>query len=109
MSGILSGSISVVLVNGELCRGPWTFVSKAAPSTDGTTPPNMATDWDTVYGRGYYVSHVVGNRLYARATLTGNAGTTLYVELSNETNTRGHTKGVAVDNRGDVFKVSVYN
>jgi hypothetical protein len=35
-------------------------------------------------------------------------GTTMDVELSNETNTRGDTKGVAVDNRGNVFNVSVY-
>jgi hypothetical protein len=36
-------------------------------------------------------------------------GTIVYVELSNETNTRGNTKGVAQDNHGNVFKVSVYN
>ena len=69
----------------------------------------MGADWDLVYGPGYYVAHVVGNRLYARATLTGNMGTIVYVELSNETNTRGNTKGVAQDNHGNVFKVSVYN
>jgi hypothetical protein len=69
----------------------------------------MAADWDLVYGPGYYVAHVVGNKLYARATLTGNMGTIINAELSNETNTRGNTKGVAVDNHGNVFKVSVYN
>jgi hypothetical protein len=56
-----------------------------------------------------YVAHVVGNKLYARATLTGNMGTNINVELSNETNTRGNTRGAAVDNHGNVFKVSVYN
>jgi hypothetical protein len=29
--------------------------------------------------------------------------------MSNETNTRGNTKGVARDDSGNVFKVSVYN
>ena len=115
MNGLLSGSISVGLANCELCRGPWAFLAKA--STDSKTdtyavspvPPNMAADWDFVYGPGFYVAHVVGNRLYARATLTGNMGTVMYVELSNETNERGNTKGVARDNHGNVFKVSVYN
>jgi len=69
----------------------------------------MSADWNLVYGQGYYVAHVLGNKLYARATLTGNLGTTLSVEFSNENNTRGNTKGVAQDNRGNVFKVTVYN
>jgi len=106
MSGLLSGTISVVLANGEVCQGPWAFVSK---TSSGPAPIDMAADWDLVYGSGYYVAHVVGNRLYARATLTGNMGTIMNVELSNETNTRGNTRGAAVDNHGNVFKVSVYN
>jgi len=106
MSGLLSGTISVVLANGEVCQGPWAFVST---TSSGPAPIDMAADWDLVYGSGYYVAHVVGNRLYARATLTGNMGTIVNVELSNETNTRGNTKGAAVDNHGNVFKVSVYN
>jgi hypothetical protein len=115
MSGILSGTISVALANGEVCTGTWAFVSKTAtpanvdPSAGATAPMDVAADWDFVYGPGFYVAHVVGNKLYARATLTGNMGTFMYVELSNETNTRGHTKGVAQDNKGNLFKVSVYN
>jgi hypothetical protein len=114
MSGLLSGTISVVLATGEVCQGPWAFVSTATAgkgdtNTGGPERFNLAADWDFGYGSGYYVAHVVGNKLYARATLTGNVGTIINVELSNETNTRGNTKGVAVDNHGNVFKVSVYN
>ena len=114
MSGLLSGTISAVLAGGEVCQGPWNFVSRTAAgqgdtSTSSPEPSNMAADWDIVYGPGYYVAHVLGNKLYARATLTGNMGSIIHVELSNETNTRGNTKGVAVDNHGNVFKVSVYN
>jgi hypothetical protein len=111
MSGILSGSISVVLGNGEVCQGPWAFVSKTPPGTSApvVTPIDMAADWDNVYGTGYFAAHVLGNKLYARATLTGNMGTVLHAEFSNESNTRGNTKGVAQDNKGNVFKVSVYN
>jgi|SRR5271166_4343841 len=67
MSGVLSGTITVVLGTGEVCTGPWAFVSKA-PS-----------------------------------------GTTMHVDFSNENNKPGNTKGVAQDNNGNVFKVSVYN
>jgi len=115
MSGVLSGTIAVVLANGEVCRGSWAFVSKTPPDNSNNSnaaspmPPNLAADWDLVYGPGFYVAHVVGNSLHARATLTGKMGTIMYVDLSNETNTRGNTQGVARDNHGNVFKVSVYN
>ena len=115
MSGLLSGTISVALANGEVCQGPWAFVSKAIQDNTSNSnaaspvPRDLAADWDLVYGPGFYTAHVVGNKLYARATLTGNTGSIMYVELSNETNTRGNTKGVAQDNHGNVFKVSVYN
>jgi hypothetical protein len=115
MSGILSGTISVILANGEVCQGSWTFVSKTPPDTKSNAnaaspvPRDLTADWDLVYGPGFYSAHVVGNKLYARATLTGNNGSIMYVELSNETNTRGNTKGVARDNHGNIFKVSVYN
>jgi hypothetical protein len=33
----------------------------------------------------------------------------MHVELANENSERGHTRGVAQDNQGNVFKVSVYN
>jgi hypothetical protein len=111
LSGLFSGSISVVLDNGEVCKGQWAFVSTTPQSMSATavTPIDMAADWDDVYGAGYFAAHVLGNKLYARATLTGNTGTVLHAEFSNENNTRGNTKGVAEDNKGNIFKVSVYN
>jgi hypothetical protein len=115
MSGLLSGTISVMLANGEICQGPWAFVSNTIPDNTSNSnaasslPPTLAADWDLVYGPGFYVAHVIGNRLFARATLSGSTGSVVYVELSNDTNTRGNTKGVAQDNQGNVFKVSVYN
>jgi hypothetical protein len=108
ISGLFSGTVSVVLDNGEVCTGPWELASKTPPA-GAVTPIDMAADWDSVYGPGYFAAHVLGNKLYARATLTGSKGTVLHVEFSNESNTRGSTKGVAEDNRGNVFKVSVYN
>jgi hypothetical protein len=108
MSGVLSGTISVALSNGEVCTGPWAFVSRTPPAGTATDTIDLAVQWDAVYGSGYYVSHVLGNKLYARATLAGK-NTVMHVELTNENNEPGHTKGVAQDNQGNVFKVSVYN
>jgi hypothetical protein len=114
LTGVLSGTITVVVADGEVCKGPWHFVSTAssAPSDVNPASPSssaIAADWDMVFGRGYYVAHVLGNRLYARATLTGNRGTSMDVEVSNENNTRGNTRGIAVDDHGNLYKVSVYN
>jgi hypothetical protein len=108
MSGVLSGTISVVLSNGEVCNGPWAFVSRTPPAGTATETFDLAAQWDAVYGSGFYISHVLGNKLYARATLTGK-GTTVHVELTNENDKPGNTRGVAQDNRGNIFKVSVYN
>jgi hypothetical protein len=83
-----------------------TLKSASAGSPGGSKAPAR---WDGVYGAGYFTAHVLGSKDYARATLTGSKGTVLNVELSNENDTRGNTKGVAADNNGNVFKVSVYN
>jgi hypothetical protein len=111
MSGVFHGSISVVLDNGEVFKGPWALVPEMPPSTSATavTPVDMADDWDDVYGTNYFTAHVLGSKVYARATLTGSKGSVLHVEFNNENNTPGNTRGVASDNKGNVFKVSVYN
>jgi hypothetical protein len=105
---VLSGDISVTLADGEICRGRWALVSQTAKNSTSNVV-DLSADWDLVYGAGYFVAHVLGNRLFARATLQGNMGTVLTVEFSNENNTRGNTKGVAQDNKGNIFKVMVYN
>ena len=114
LKGVLSGTVTVALPYGEICIGPRHFVgatSTAPAGADCITPSliAIATDWDIVYGPGYYLAHVFGNNLYSRATLTGNMGTTADAKLTNEGNQRGQTKGIAIDNRGNLFKVSVYN
>jgi hypothetical protein len=109
MSGVFNGSISVVL-NGEVFKGPWALVPETpVASATAVTPVDMADDWDDVYGTNYFTAHVLGSKVYARATLTGSKGSVLHVEFNNENNMPGNTKGVATDNKGNVFKVSVYN
>jgi len=110
MTGAFSGTIKVTLADGEVCKGSWSLFSTKSDANAPTPAPSaLATEWDLVYGPGYYVAHVLGNRLYVRTTLNGNRGTTMDVELSNENNKPGNTRGIALDNHGDLFKVSVYN
>jgi hypothetical protein len=41
----------------------------------------MSADWDAVYGQGYFVSHVLGRWLYARAVIAGDNGETFHIEF----------------------------
>jgi hypothetical protein len=57
---------------------------------------------------------VLGTRLYARASLAGKAGDSLKVEFyrpedhgnSDAVSTRGSVRGVAKDDKGNVYKVT---
>jgi hypothetical protein len=114
--GLTSGNLSVVLSGGEICKGRWSQVPRPNTPRDVTATPSapansLSAEWDTVYGTGFYVAHVLGARLYARAVLTGNLGTTLHVELYKpdivEKNpTPAAIKGVAKDDKGNIYKVA---
>ena len=112
-----SGDFSVVLSDGEVCKGRWaqvrpTKVSKDAITATVATTDDMSSVWDTVYGQGFYVAHVLGAQLYVQAVLTGDRGTVVHVELyrpegghvGSETST-GTGKGVAKDNKGNIYKL----
>jgi hypothetical protein len=109
------GDISVVLSDGEVCKGHWVLIHRAPAPKEGaaanvTTANGMSTVWDTVYGPGYYVSHVLGTRLYAQAVVTGNRGTVFNVEMyrserEHEENSVGLEKGVAKDNKDNLYKL----
>jgi hypothetical protein len=129
MTGVFSdsGNMSVILPGGEICKGGWNLVSSApgqnSPAVNTTPAANLAPAWDTVYGPAFYTAHVLGSRLRASGTLTGNKGTTLNVELYRpETSElyrpetpelyRRYTpdglseiKGVATDNNGNIYKI----
>lgn len=84
-----SGSISLTLPDGEVCKGRW-----QAASTPASSP--LQSVWDSVYGKGFYVAHVLGARYYAQATLRGSRGTVLKVEMyrSETSDDPGLTSGV---------------
>ena len=107
-----SGSISVTLSDGEVCKGPWrlmprTPTGKGATPSDSTSSPEMASAWDTVYGQGFYLARVLGARMHVQGELPGNKGTILNVELYRNEAPEGvlDIKGVARDNKGNIYKV----
>ena len=117
-----SGSFSAVLDNGEVCKGRWNIVfgkKTPKPAAPGTNPslPDLAADWDTVYGANYYSFKAVGATWFMRGVATGNQGTILNVEMfmdeshpgpgpANDTNVFREMAGVARDNKGNLYKLA---
>ncbi len=66
----------------------------------------MSAIWDTVYGQGYFVSHVLGKLYYARGSITGSRGTVLDVEFYKPDGESRHIFGVAKDSKGNVYKMA---
>jgi hypothetical protein len=108
-------TLSTVLSNGEIFKGIWTVPSvktraeRAAAGKPQLT--NLASTWDTVYGPGFYTAHVLGTRYFAQASITGNQGTLLQVEMYRldtgaETDLLQAIKGVAKDSKGNEYKLA---
>ena len=104
--------MTVVLADGEVCKGHWATVprSPVAKATAGTAPDNnMSSVWDTIYGSGFYVSHVLGQKLYVQAVIPGNRGTVLNVEMyrpeGGGQNLLREIRGVAKDNKDNIYKL----
>jgi hypothetical protein len=97
-------SLSLTLPNGETFKGKGSIV----PHTQNPLNP-LSAQWDLVYGPGYYLAHVLGTDAYRVATLTGDKGSTIRIELTSLTDRGGAVSevGVAVDDKGDVFKITV--
>jgi hypothetical protein len=109
-----SGNMTVVLADGEVCKGHWATVARPpvakAGATASTAPDsNLSSVWDTIYGPGFYVSHVLGQRLYVQAVIPGNRRTVLKVEMyrsaGGEPNLHREIKGVAKDNKDNIYKL----
>jgi hypothetical protein len=97
-------TFSVALANGETFQGKVKILAGPPPAPLAPNPPpavppqpNLASAWDSVYGPGFYVAHVVGYQL-GQAVLTGSQGTVIQVEIWN-------ARGVAVDNKGNIYKL----
>ncbi len=95
-----SATISFRLPDGEKLHGPCTFGSAAGVNDDLREP------WDSVYGQGDYVAHVVGSPTHCTATLTGSEGTVFHIESYNET-AGTPLKGIAQDSNGNIYKLGL--
>jgi hypothetical protein len=98
-------SISVVLGNGESFQGSWSNFTESSsnqktPGTAASLPPqpNLAFAWDAIYGKGFFVAHLLGQSVL-QTTMTGNQGTVLQAELQGR-------RGVAIDSKGNIYKMT---
>jgi hypothetical protein len=97
---------SWTVADGEVLKGKCvgvkvTSVNAKTPGEPYSYPPqpNLAFAFDAVYGQGYFAAHVLGTEIW-QGTFTGDNGTILQVEILSDREGRG----VAVDNKGNVYK-----
>jgi hypothetical protein len=114
--GFTSGSMSLNLGSGDVCKGSWAeaHTESPSPATGTPVPPSamtMPAVWDAVYGQGFYVAHILGAKLFARAQATCQSGATINVEMyrrdSNRPDTPIEIHGVAKDSKDNIYKVVI--
>jgi hypothetical protein len=97
-----SGTMSATLSDGEVCSGHWAPLGPDDPSAS-----QLLSAWDHIYGEGFFVAQILGKSGVYRAVLAGNKGTKLTVEFYPLDAARmSEVKGVAVDNNGNLFKLT---
>lgn len=115
-----SGNVSFAMADGEVCKGRWTRVipERAPKSTAAAVAPasanspatkGMSSVWDAVYGPGFYVAHVLGDKYYAQGVITGDRGTVVNVEFYRASGPSTHIAGVARDSKGNIYKMVFTN
>jgi hypothetical protein len=106
--------ITLTQAGGETFEGTWTVVTVtfANPKTPGIPAsyppqPNLAFAWDLVYGQGFFLSNILGSQTIGQATATGNKGTVLQLEFQEEKLGApvDNIFGVAIDNKGNIYKM----
>ncbi len=88
-------------VNGKFVGVTANLLNAKTPGAADSYPPqpNLAFAWDAVYGQGFFAAHILGKKMW-QGTFTGDKGTVLQIELQNDNDLRG----VAVDNKGNLYK-----
>jgi hypothetical protein len=114
-----SGTVVLTGNQGEVFQGRWETIQQPKKSSDAPavapSDNEMVPLWDSIYGNGFYVAHVLGSTLYARASMTGANGDSLKVEFYREEKNnngdvnalRASIKGVAKDSNGNVYKITI--
>ena len=108
-SGLSSGNVSVVLNDGEVCKGKWTTVNIGTKGADSEGTPvetgDMSSVWNSVYGQDFYNAHVLGKFIH-ESIAHGQKGTTVDIQLYVLHNHDNDINGVAKDSNGNVYKVN---
>jgi hypothetical protein len=104
-----AGKIHVV-VGSEQFDGRWKLVYGQTATANTQDADALPAAWDTIYGQGFYVAHVLGTPLFVHTTLTGSQGTVLQVAWYEQGYDTDHSaalvsKGVAQDSHGNVYKL----
>jgi hypothetical protein len=106
IKGLTTDRMSLILADGESFKGDVTFVHASFANTrtagaSASYPPqiNLEFAWDAICGQGYYVANVLGKSI-GRHVFIGNRGTVLQVEFLDG------KFGVAVDNKGNMYKMA---
>ncbi len=105
-----SGKIHVV-VGSEQFDGRWQLIYGQTATANAQDATALPAAWDTIYGQGFYVAHVLGTPLFVHTTLNGTQGTVLEVawceqqEYDGDHNPTLVSKGVARDSHGNVYKL----
>jgi hypothetical protein len=98
-----SGSLTIHMAQGIKCSGTWKAVSQQDPSAN-----QMSAEWDEVYGSGYFVANVLGERTFARSAPTCSDSGKLSVEfLVVKPGVPSSTIGVVSDGVGNLFKLTL--
>jgi hypothetical protein len=97
-----SGTLKATLAGGETCRGDWRAISQSDPSA-----ASMSSDWDGVYGAGFFVANVLGNPVFAGAVLNCSKGSVLTVQFYDpKPGNPSAAVGVAHDNSSNLYKLT---
>ena len=98
--------MAVNLGSGQTATGPLNMTFPAPKKQPPVSRP-MSAQWDAVYGQGSYVATVLGTGQDAQGILTGGAGLSIKVEVHYAAGSdAGELKGVAEDNRGNLYKIA---
>lgn len=105
--GIGRGTLVITLPGGETCTGPWAHVLPGAAASGPGEEADLSTEWDRVYGPGYYVANVLGAHYRGRGVVKGGQGMIFHLEFYRNEVERSPTLGVATDGQGNLYKVSL--
>jgi hypothetical protein len=106
--GLGHQTFSAVLADSESFKESGTMKTGKTRLQDASHNPassamsDLASAWDTVYGQGYYVAHVLGSRDSFESQITGSQGTVLQIAMYGDS---FGEKGVAQDDKGNIYKL----